>query len=216
MARLSRTQLLSLRDGVAELTDEAATDLQVVWRTVEKAVDAGEALNDILPALVDQYGQAAAAMAADWYDDLRAKAEVSRSFRADPIDIKDSGTGALIGWALAEASDYPTFQTLILGGTQRRIANFARGTVTTASTADPGAHGWQRVGTGECDFCEMLLGRGAVYSETTADFAAHDHCKCQAVPAFDGQPKPVKPYTPSVRHSEADQARAREWIAEHL
>ena len=176
MARLSRTQLLSLRDGVGELTNEAAADLQVVWRSVEKAVDAGEALNDILPALVDQYGVAAAAMAAQWYDSLRDKAEVAGSFRSDPIDIKDSGTGALIGWALSEATDYPTFQTLILGGTQRRIANFARSTVTTASVADPGAHGWQRVGTGECDFCEMLLGRGAVFSEATADFAAHDHC----------------------------------------
>lgn len=216
MARLSRTQLLSLRDGVGVLVNEAAADLQVVWRKVEKAVDAGEALNDILPALVDSYGQAAAALAAEWYDGLRDKAEVAGSFRADPFDVKDSGTQALIGWATAAATDYPMFQTLILGGTQRRIANFARGTVTTSSIADPGAHGWQRMGGGECDFCAMLIGRGAVYSEATADFAAHDHDECIAVPAFGGQPRPVKSYTPSVRHSEADQARARQWIADHL
>lgn len=216
MARLSRTQLLSLRDGVAELTDEAVKDLAVVWRSVEKAVDAGAALNDILPSLISEYGMAASAMAAEWYDNLREKMAVRGSFRADPFHIADSGTDALVGWALREATDYSSFQSLILGGTQRRIANFARGTVTTSSVADPGAHGWQRVGSGECDFCEMLLGRGAVYSEASADFAAHDHCKCAAVPAFGGQPRPVKPFTPSVRHSEADQARARDWIADHL
>lgn len=216
MARLSRTQLLSLRDGVAELTDEAAKDLHVVWRQVEHAVDAGEALYDILPGLVDAYGQAAAAMAAQWYDGLRDKAEAKGTFRSDPVDIKDSGTHALVGWALDEATDDTAFKTLILGGTQRRIANFARGTSMRATQADPAAVGWQRVGVGECDFCEMLISRGAVYTEATVDFGAHDHDKCYAAPAFKGQARPVEPYKPSVRRSKADQQRAREWIATHL
>jgi hypothetical protein len=30
----------------------------------------------------------------------------------------------------------------------------------------------------------MLIGRGAVYSEATADFQSHDHCNCQAEPAW--------------------------------
>jgi hypothetical protein len=62
----------------------------------------------------------------------------------------------------------------------------------------------------------MLIGRGAVYSEATADFAAHDHCKCSAVPAFDGEPRPVKPFTPSLREAtDADRARVREYLATH-
>lgn len=209
--------MLSLRDGVAELTDEAAKDLEVVWRRVEKAADAGEALNDILPALVDSYGQAAAAMAAEWYDDLRAKVGPRAIFGgAIPATVADSGTPALIAWALSDARDYPAFKSLILGGTQRRIANFSRLTITDSATKDPAATGWQRVGSGECDFCEMLLSRGAVYSEATADFASHDHCRCSAVPVFGGQPKPVRPFKPSVRQSKADQVRARQWIADHL
>ena len=55
---------------------------------------------------------------------------------------------------------------------------------TVSSTTDPKARGWQRVGVGECDFCSMLIGRGAVYSEATADFLSHDHCHCYAEPAF--------------------------------
>lgn len=173
-----------LRRDVGLLTNELATDLAVVWREVEKAADAGAALHDILPALIEQYGLAAGTIAAEWYDDLRDKRGVPGSFTAEPVDVPDVGAHALIGWALDEATDYSAFQTLILGGSQRRIANFARGTVMGSSTADPKSRGWRRVGSGECDFCSMLLGRGAVYSEATADFQAHDHCHCYAEPAF--------------------------------
>lgn len=178
------TAALRLRRAVATLTGELATDLTVVWRAVDQAADAGTALHDILPALIEQYGLAAGAMAAAWYDDLRAKHEARGRFTAIPADIPDVGAHALVGWALDEATDYPAFQTLILGGAQRRVSNFARQTVMGSSVEDPGARGWQRVGVGECDFCQMLIGRGAVYSEATADFLSHDHCHCYAEPAF--------------------------------
>lgn len=208
-------QGLDLRDGVTGLVGYAASDLDALWRQVRNAAEAEVALRDILPALIDTYGLAASALAANWYDDLRDKVGVKGSFRAIPADIKDAGAQALIGWATTTATDLPGMQGLVLGGMQRRIANFSRLTVTDSSIADPGARGWERVGSGECDFCSMLIGRGAVYSEASADFAAHDHCRCSAVPAFDGEPRPVKPYTPSLQQSPADQARAREWIASH-
>lgn len=178
------TAAAQLRRAVAELTRELGTDLTVVWRQVERAADAGTALNDILPALIEQYGLAAGALAANWYDDLRAKAETRGSFTAIPADIRDVGAHALVGWATTTATDYAAFQSLILGGSQRRVANFARQTVMGSSVADPSARGWQRVGIGECAFCQMLIGRGAVYTEATADFQSHDHCNCQAEPAF--------------------------------
>jgi hypothetical protein len=209
---------LDLRQGVADLNDLAAHDLSALWREVADAAQAAEALRDILPGLIDAYGSAAAAMAADWYDDLRAKVGVPGSFTAIPADIPDVGAPALIGWASSTATDDAAFRSLIEGGMQRRIANFSRLTVMGSSTADPRARGWQRVGEGACrnGFCDMLIARGAVYTEATADFAAHDHCKCQAVPAFGGEPLPVKPYTPSTRRtSDADRATVREWLASH-
>jgi hypothetical protein len=30
----------------------------------------------------------------------------------------------------------------------------------------------------------MLIGRGAVYTEASVDFEAHDHCHCGAEPAW--------------------------------
>ncbi|HVY10811.1 MAG TPA: hypothetical protein VHB18_11790 [Mycobacteriales bacterium] len=156
----------------------------MLWRRADtpKAVEA--ALHDVLPALIDMYGSAAGALAAHWYDDLRERREIRGSFTADVADIPDTGAHALIGWAADTAADYATFQTLIAGGAQRRTANFARRTVMGSSVADPHARGWMRVGVGECEFCQMLLGRGAVYTEATADFEAHDHCQCGAEPAF--------------------------------
>lgn len=209
-------QGLDLRDGVTGLNTLARRDLAALWRSITTAAEAETALRDILPALIDTYGAAASSLAADWYDEARAKAGVGGRFTAIAADVKDAGSQSLIGWALSEATDLGAFQGLIEGGTQRRIANFSRGTITGSSVADPKATGWQRVGSGECDFCEMLIGRGAVYAEASADFASHDHCNCSAVPAFGGQPRPVQPFKPSPRQNPADRARARQWIADNL
>lgn len=208
-------QGLDLRDGVSGLVVLARNDLAALWRQVSTAAEAQTALRDILPALVDTYGAAAASLAADWYDEHRAKAGVGGRFAAIPADIRQTGSQELVGWAASTATDFGAFQGLILGGTQRRIANFSRATITGSSVEDPRASGWQRVGSGECDFCAMLIGRGSVYSEAGADFASHDHCNCSAAPAFDGEARPVKPFTPSLRQNPSDKARARRWIAEH-
>lgn len=209
-------QGLDLRDGVNGLVVLARNDLAALWRQVSNAAEAQTALRDIMPSLIDTYGAAAASLAADWYDERRAKAGVGGRFTAIPADIRETGSAELVGWATSTATDMDALQGLILGGTQRRIANFSRGTITGSSIADPKATGWQRVGSGECAFCSMLIGRGAVYSESSADFASHDHCNCSAAPAFSGEPRPVKAFTPSPRQNPADRARARRWIAEHL
>lgn len=193
-----------LRSDVGLLVGYAERDLAALWRAVSSAVEAEAALHDVLPGLIDAYGSAAATVAADWYDDLRAKSDVGRRFTAIPHDIRDTGSHALVGYALERSNTYGSFQALILGGMERRIANFARGTVIDSAIADPSASGWQRVGSGKCGFCDMLIGRGAVYSEAGADFASHDNCHCHAVPAFDGLPRPVKAYTPSKRRLQDD------------
>lgn len=109
------------------------------------------------------------------------------------------------------------------GTAQRNIQQWGRDTVTSNSIADPSADGWQRVGAGHnCVFCSMLIGRGAVYTEASADFASHDRCNCQAVPAFGGEPRPVQPYTPSQRKAawgeeqhQVERERVKAWIEQN-
>ncbi len=205
-----------LRNDIALLVREAGLDLAALWNNAKTPSEVETVLRDVLPGLIDDYGAAASTVSADWYDDLRASVQVRGAFTATPAAIADSGTQALVGWALEHAQDFDSFKQLILGGTQRRITNYSRQTVIRSSTHDPRATGWQRVGSGECAFCAMLIGRGAVYTEAGADFASHDWCNCGAEPAWGGLPVPVKPYTPSRRNiSDADRARVREWIASH-
>lgn len=207
----------SLRSETAALTRLARRDLDALWRMVARGAAAEVALRDLLPTIVEQYGTAGAALAAEWYDEQREKAGVSGQWTAEPIRSSDRGSQSLIGWALAAATDDAALAALILGGVQRRIADHVRYTVAGNSVADPAASGWQRVARGDgCAFCQMLAGRGAVFSEASADFASHDDCNCAAVPAWSGQPVPVKPYTPSLRGaSDADRARVREYLRTH-
>jgi|SRR5690625_113607 len=206
----------TLRRDLETLTREANRDIGQLWTRATSPEELVAALHDVLPALVDTYGVAASSVAADWYDEYRAERGARGRFRSLAADIRDSGTHELVGWAAAEAVDDTSLRALIEGGASRRILNFGRKSIMDSSLADPAADGWQRTGIGECQFCEMLISRGAVYSASTADFAPHDNCKCSAVPAFGGQPRPVRPYTPSQRHSEADQARAKAWISKNL
>lgn len=209
-----------LRDGVDGLSTLAAGDLRALWRSVNTAEEAREALEDVLPALVSTYGVASAALAADWYDELRDELNVDGRFAAIVADLDDLGGDTLARWGVGPLftpePDWRRAQTLIEGGLQLRIANASRETVRLSSLEDPRARGWQRSASGGCSFCQMLAARGAVYSESTVSFSAHDHCRCIAVPAFDGQPVPVQPYTPTDRNiTDADRTRVRAYLAEH-
>lgn len=175
----------SLRADTATLVRLADADLARLWRLVASGASAEVALRDLLPSIVTEYGAAGAAVAAEWYDQQREKADVKGRFVALPVAADDRGAQALIGWALSTATDDTSLATLVAGGVQRRIADHARYTVARNSVEDRAARGWRRVGSGaSCSFCSMLLGRGAVYTEATADFTSHDHCNCGAEPAF--------------------------------
>lgn len=210
-----------LREAVAKLALQADKDLAGLWKQVSDAVAAREALIDVLPALVERYGDAAGVLAATWYDDLRAKQGITGRFEAVPSEVETGGIDALARWGVGPLfqaePDVEAAKTLVAGGLQRRIADVARTTVTKASLRDLAAAGWQRMGAGGCDFCLLLVARGDVYTKETADFASHDHCHCQAVPIFKGaEPIDVKEYVKSSRKiGAADRTRVRDYLASH-
>lgn len=178
------------RADLNHLVRLAQNDLSVLWRQANTADEGRDLLLDVLPDLTQVYGSSAAALAADWYDELRTAKGIKGRFTAIAADLPNRGrTDALARWAVGPLfSDKPDFALALdktQGGFQRIIANAGRDTVTGSSVRDPRARGWQREGNGECDFCSMLIDRGAVYSEATADFESHDHCQCSAVPVFD-------------------------------
>lgn len=208
-----------LRRDVTSVSDDAVRVFTDLTRGLSEA-RAFEALRDELPGLILLYGEQAAVVAAEWYDEARVVAGAAGAFTASPVDLPEVGMSGLIGWAVDTSTSFPAMLKLVEGGAQKRVTNGARLTVIDNAANDPGAIGTQRYArsAGGCSFCKMLAGRGAVYrSLNTASFAAHENCHCVAVPAFSGAPLPVKPYTPTDRRiSDADRARVRGWMASNL
>ncbi len=218
------------REALVGLTALARGDLEAAWRQVAglDAVQVRDALMDVLPAIGDDYGLAAAAVAADWYEDVRDEAGAPGYFRADPAEgVTRERWDALARWGVeplfvAEPSRTAAL-ALLTGGMQRTIADRHRLTIVDNSIRDPAASGWSRVGVGgSCGFCRMLIDRGHVYTEAGVTFRSHDHCNCAATPSFASNVTKVstEPYRQSKRvRSDAtkarDNERAREYIAEN-
>jgi len=210
----------------------ALADLSPIWRL--PAIDVGQALFDAVPGVVQKWNLAAASVAADWYDELRDSAEVAGRFTAVVPDLGDQGAEALAGWGVEgltvplageppASTDYPALnvgsaQSRVEGGLQKRLVNAANLTVTESADRDPRARGYmRRTRPGACRFCVMVASRGAVYTKASSTFACHEHCYCEAVPAWGGKARPVGPYKPSDRPStQADRDRVRRWIAQNL
>ena len=73
--------------------------------------------------------------------------------------------------------------TMASGEMARLVLNGGRETVNQTLRSDSAARGWRRVlGTGGCDFCQMLAGR--VYPTDNADFDAHGKCGCTSEPVY--------------------------------
>ncbi|MFC5789675.1 hypothetical protein ACFPPE_07380 [Agromyces tardus] len=211
----------AFRRAIRDLVTLAESDIRDLWRLVK---DAGpDALHELLPDIIDTYGSAAQSIAADYYEDLRETAGVAGRFAPIIETPATTGIGSLIGWATAEAASTESFQSLILGGVQQRIVNQSRDVVRLSSIADPRASGWMRIGSGKCDFCTMLIRRGAVYTKKSVDFASHPTCGCNAAPAFNAeQISAVRTeFVESARRRSEetkaeDNKRVREWIASNL
>jgi hypothetical protein len=118
------------------------------------------------------------------------KIELVRSLNVDQFNASLSTTSvASIKKATAEgrAADLAMRNALVLaqGAMARLVLNAGRDTLLASLAADSRAVGYERVlGGAGCEFCQMLAGRGDVYSAESADFEAHDHCGCTAEPVY--------------------------------
>lgn len=176
--------------SLVRVTGLAARDLERVWRTLDltDAISVRDVLLEVLPALGSKYGDAAATIAADWYDSLRAQSRARGSFSASAA-LPDSTARleATARWGLSPMfgpNPTPdTALTLLQGGLQRFVADAHRETITSAIVADPAKAGWTRVGVGECDWCQQYID-GEVHYVAGYDFPAHDNCNCTAVPSW--------------------------------
>jgi hypothetical protein len=152
-------------------------------------------LQDIMPALVDKYGDAAASLSASLYETLR-KRELGGDYTAvlaehvDPIAIQQS-TADLTG-GLWDPTRYQAPLLALDGLLDRHVKNQSRFTMMRNAVIDPAYVQISRVPTGAktCSVCLELARQGAVYATKKAvgQYAHfHDHCDCMVMPTFNGE-----------------------------
>jgi hypothetical protein len=148
-------------------------------------------------AVTHRYGLASATLATRQYTQARTASGVAGRLTiipAPPASLSQVGQG--VDWALqglwSEQPDIASVKTLVNGVAEKLVLDTGRQTILSNVERDPKAHGWVRLTEpAPCAFCALLAIRGPVYrSDSSADFRAHDNCRCHAEPIFG-------PYEPS-------------------
>jgi hypothetical protein len=163
--------------------------------------DSWASIRDVVLNLVRQYFQASAADSASTYEQMRVQADLGhRPIRMAELPqrelervVDSQGIGRFFQTLPTVPDDLSqaaaTAEESLQASSARLSLKGGRQTMTQAVHSDPKAEGWERtISSTACSFCSMLASRGAVYrNEKSADFRAHDHCNCTAIPVFDGQ-----------------------------
>lgn len=156
---------------------------------------------DAVILLVQSRATNSAALAARYYEMFR-EADLGLTWGKAAL-LAEPPTVAEITAAVGATARAGTYRALVAGQTaeqamksglvqvsgalSRQVLNGGRQTVIGMARHDSRCNGWIRVSDGDpCAFCAMLLSRGPVYKEESADFEAHDHCGCGAEPCFPG------------------------------
>lgn len=194
----TRAEVERFRESNKSIVDLAKRELEAFWLTLDLSnpAKARDAILEFTPILTRAYGEVAATIAADWYDDLRASADVSSSFQAvmaptGPVDplLKEARyqLGALwVDPALALSALSTTSSKYVLQP--------GRDTIAYSSERDPARVRWARVPSGSktCAFCLLMASRGFSYtSEQTARGAKAYHGLCDCTPTPDWSDDPV-------------------------
>lgn len=204
-------------------------DLLGLWRTLirpgEFDLAALIVLAEAAAVLVERRREESAQAAVRLYERLRAVSGAEGTpavAEPQPLEIPRAvgllrGAG-MAGFIRARRAGMPERQALdaarvrVAGSATNLALGGGRQTVMQVVSSDDRALGWMRVTSGApCHFCLTLASRGPVYkSQRTADFEAHDHCSCAAVPVFRGTPIPD-----SVRRAEEVYRAAQDWARRH-
>lgn len=176
-------------------------------------------LLEVVPALVREYGEVAAAAAADWYEEIRAGQSQGTFSATVAGTADDAAVAGSVRWAAGDLFSEDALQTFskLEGAIQRHISYSSRETVRRNVESDPGRPRYARVPSGAktCAFCTMVASRGFVYysKQSAGDLGKgvgedfHDDCDCQIVPEWDAESNHIEGYDPDAMFSIYERAR---------
>ena len=190
-------------DASRDVRRLAVVEAEDLWATLDfdDPVEVREALEDVLPDLMDVYGDLSATVAADYYDDIREQAEVRTSFSAIlSAPVAAEAVRANARWAIgplfsAEPDPDQAFGRLAQE-VDRMTLDPGNRTIGESTLRDPERPRWARVpqGAAPCAFCQVMASRGAMfYGQAQAggegDFY-HADCECVPMQVYAGAPLP--------------------------
>lgn len=236
------TQPDEVRTSLTVVTTVAAAEVVASAEPAQSAEELRALLFVAAPILIGDYSDGTAALALEWYEELREVASPRRTFTPEPIRLVTDDYIRSVIAATTEALAGSTTETfpelkktvleLVGASVPEIVADGFRDTMTTNAINDPASAGWLRFARpNACKFCKMLAAKGAVFTEKTARFAAHGavvggkrkggDCMCIAGPEFGGKDKwaeatPMQ-YLASKRvRSAKEKARLREYLTENF
>lgn len=171
-----------------------------------------DALVEMVPLLVREYGDLASVAAAEWYEQIRPQAGFNARTIPSAADDAVAGSTRALAGSLWGDTPVDALQA-IQGAMQRHIAYSGRATVARNAVLDPLKPTFARVPSGgkTCAWCTMLASRGFVYAtkETAGEKADHYHddCDCQIVAEFDAEQHHIEGYDPDQMYDRYMQAR---------
>lgn len=203
-------QVDDFRDANAELIAQVEDRLDEFWAATRSGdpVSGLNALLNFVPLLTQQFGELAALVAQDWFEELRfdaidagqiaaiGRATSYQAVRTDPVILTVSAASRSY-WQHRLATDGPdAVVSSIKDSATRAVRTSGRQTITRNADRDPAARGWQRMTrTGACRFCRALASRGGVYTRQSVRFAAHGpKCNCVAAPVWNPDAPEAEPF----------------------
>jgi hypothetical protein len=172
--------------------------------------EAAAILRDTMPIVTDTYGAVVGELATSYYDESRAAANLSTTYKAVVADTNiEALTQDSVGYTISKIAKGTEFEvaTATLSGSVQRIVNDVnRQTISYNIVTDPDGTMYQRVASANsCAFCLTIAAKAELM---TSDWGKkyHDDCRCRSVPVFTGE-KPIRmPYYDKFEQ-EYDQAK---------
>lgn len=205
------------RRAQSDIVQLAERELDAFWRTLDKdnPIAAVRALELFMPDVIQAYGEIGAAVAMDFYDELRDNAQIRGAYRAVlgdaiPIEQARASTRWAAGPFFKGDSDPQQVLSNLTLVTDRYVKQQARNTITVNALRDPAQVRYARVPTGDktCAFCLAMASRGAVYAnETSASNTYHGGCDCVPTPIWSERDYPSD-YHPDKMRDLYDKAKS--------
>lgn len=193
------------RASVEDITTLAVAELVASWSDLPTDPLALRGpLADLLVELVNDFSGMTAALAADFYEELREQAVPGgfTAFPAPPVPTERIRSSA----EYASAGAFADFEKALRDAASvadRLVAEADRNTINLNVGRDPASPRYARYASASaCAFCAMNAMRGPIYrSEDAAAGKYHDHCRCIAVPSWSRADYTEAPYVANWREA---------------